>query len=363
MSKHCKTGIGPCCLSSRNTASSGRSRIALRHTIAVLLIVISILLLNKISTLYPDGYGVYKREIENQFALPGVITDVSIGNSTASAIDFSELCKGGRDFHYPGNDLFGSEAILSLLLDRYPSLKTVYLSINRFSLTQDNGAKGSEGIVSRKQVYRLLSDYGKKNLIGGDWQNALIGWYMPIVRDDRWKFPIALVLSNIVDLNIPRTSEDRWRQYQDKLLAEEIKDWDGIKRTLTIRANLTSKIIKRNRYYDPTIQYRCADVLLRIQKKLKNRQIEFIVFSPPIPELISSYLKIEDPSYKQFYKSTLNMLRDNGTLVLEYDNDPRYYKKYELFKDAWHLNDKGRKYFTKQLKNDLREKGKRCSVD
>ena len=332
----------------------------MRHAMAVFAILSSILFLNHLSIFFPE-INFYKTRMEKQLAITADVTAVTLGDSTANSIDFSELCEGGRHFYLGSNDLFGSEAMLSFLISRYPSIKAVYLPIHPIKLIEDNGAQGSRYGFHRRCLYGVLAEHGRRDLIEGDWQNAMIAWYFPIVRVDHWEYPLKKAVADLFGLASPVSPMERFAALAQKKVEKSNKERDRIKRLEMIHLGVNRKNTATNDYYDQSIQYRCADALFRIQAQLKKRDIELILFSPPLTDLFVEYTKTDDPSFqpiRQFYADTMNVLKDRGAVVLNYERDERFFRQYELFKDTKHLNSKGRKLFTKVLKSDLTKIGK-----
>lgn len=269
---------------------------------------------------------------------------ITIGGSTAGSIDFAELGQAGLAAHLPGTDPFEAEALLELLLPRAQALKTVYYPVDPVMLAADNAYR----IVQRRRTYyRILNHYGHREPIAGDWRNALAVWYLPLVRSDGWWQPINDVHSRLFGRNPPPaaapSSAPTETRTAEKMMADEIAK----------RSALAIDKIRDNLYRHPDIPSRAAESIVRVNRKLRARGIQLVLFEPPVTTAYLDHVEKFAAQFEDGLNATLETCRREGAIVVSYRNHPLFVNKYDLFGDANHLNRLGSKLFSQRLRADM----------
>lgn len=266
---------------------------------------------------------------------------ITIGGSTAASIDFAELGQRGLASYWGGTDSFETEALLALMLPRAQALRTVFLPVDPVMLAADNAHRAAG---RRRAYYRALAKYGQQGLIGGDWRNALIAWYLPLVRADRWQPPLRHVIGPAA---VPAPSSFV-STATDSRTAEAWMTSDIAKRSL-----LMTKKLRDGLYRHPDIPLRVAGAMGQIQDQLSTRGIQLVLFEPPVTAAYLREVADFTAQFQEDFDALMENARRRGAIVVSYRAHPLFVQRYDLFKDANHLNPDGARLFSRLLRADI----------
>lgn len=294
------------------------------------------------ANLYPEDSN-FLHQIDTVWQQLPEAEAITIGGSTAGSIDFTELGKRGLAAHLPGTDPFEAEALLELLLPRAQALKTVYYPVDPVMLAVDNAYSN---VKRRRTYYRILNQYGHWELIVGDWRNALAVLYLPLVRSDGWWQPMNDVHARLFGRNPPpaaTSSAPTETRTAEKMMVDEIAK----------RSALAIDKISGNLYRHPDIPSHAAEAIVRVNRKLRARGIQLVLFEPPVTTAYLDHVEKFAAQFEDGFNATLETCRREGAIVVSYRNHPLFVNQYDLFDNANHLNRLGSKLFSQRLRADM----------
>lgn len=272
----------------------------------------------------------------------GDVDAVNIGGSTGWSLRFSEVGMSGIDFSYGARDLLEAEALAEVILARQHGLKRIFLAAGPLSLLFDNAWSYRQ---RRRQYYRILAPYRGWRPIDGDWSNLIQGRLLPLVREDRWRGPIAVAKSVL-------TGSPRPPILIRRLAPEPLADTADDPARLVARKGPVMALlsgVERSRYFEYDTHDRVRASLVRLCTLVRSQDLELVIYAAPVTDIFlretAPYMAEAKPSWDEAAAAC----RVLGARIYRFDTDPSFHQAYRLFDDTLHLNAAGATAFSRKL--------------
>jgi hypothetical protein len=268
---------------------------------------------------------------------------VTVGNSHNRAIDFEALGVPGVHMWNPGQDIFEAGFLARYSTGEAVRLRYVLLPIS-FGIQRIDHAV----VANRDNTGRRRELYARVPLlrpIQGDFKLWISGAIAPVARGDHWLGVVARV-------NRPRRSvrltADGTRVYlvADPLSTESLIQ-NAFARSSAHRAAADATVAA-----DPSTPRRVVAELNETARRLRDRNIKLILYTPPYHE---TYRLATGPAAISETKAVIEtVLNHNPDLFwLDFSATPEFDGRDELFHDSDHLNPDGARVFSILLRSCL----------
>lgn len=268
------------------------------------------------------------------------VTAIKVGNSHNMAIDFTILDKKGLDFYVPAMDLYEFEALLPHIVEKLPSLNTIFYPLDYLYLLIDNG-RDSNNLNTRKTVYNIISPPPWK-LIHSD----LTGWIYSFI----FSFDLRAIIKNHLNGSNKLYEKSLYNPFNVNIVE------DRVKKHLSMIESISYKEL-------PLVLEESTNLLNRVILFTQQRGINLIFYKSPISKIydeISSNkiardrdLTNLDRSSKKVFSSWLIEKKECVYYVNDiWDTDIDGIRE-DYFQDSHHLNSRGAKIFSLRLKDKI----------
>jgi hypothetical protein len=273
---------------------------------------------------------------------------VSLGGSSAVAIDFRALCIEGVPFYHNAQDLFEIATLGNLILDRPRPPKYWFVETLPTAQLVDNGSQGAEYFQVRRDVYRAAFALGDHRLIAGDWRQAFVAAAAPSLGSTAWHAQFQRLWRWLGVASAAQPTETEYARL--KMTADQEN------RRAPGDANDRRSALYRMRYYDPDIGTRAEATLQQLNARIRASGGVMIVVVPPSPDATRAATIARMPNEVAQFDHMLRRLQRQGAVVADHWADPLA-RQIGLFRDPTHLNGWGVSRFSRQLGTELRKKG------
>jgi hypothetical protein len=302
----------------------------------------------------------YRVRIRNIMQVSDSVEALALGHSANRAIDFQQMGLKGYHLWMGGTDLFELDYQIKALLPLFPNLRLILIPISYLEFDRDNRLlpRFSEEALMMYAVTCMIKPIKVSDM---DISGFILTKLSPFIRADHWKGVMLKFLSKI---GIPGS----WGSVDfciDKfgMIFHLNKDGERIDPSVTgvAKPELADHYVTKVRRLvgethilfekDPTVRERNYALLISIVKRLRLAGIRLILYTPPYLDAVN----------RAFYESArdeiqvrTNYLREivrlSGVEYYNFSHDHRIGLKYEYFFDHLHLNLRGAKVFSQELK-------------
>lgn len=284
------------------------------------------------------------QQLEAKFEKINGADAVSLGGSIGNAVDFNAMCVDGAPFYNDGQDLFETEALIELILAQADHPDLFFVVLGPSSLYHDNGLPVQGSVHRRRAVYAFLQGEGRWELIEADWRQALLAQAMPAMGDELG-FPWRAILSGTIGQS---------HAHEPDLALDTVGIApEDANSTGHLQARQWEEEIDATVFYHPEVFEETTQALLRTAKMIDQAGGQLIVVAPPNIAPLVSELRRSRHDLIVNYSAALTALREEGAIVLDHWGDAEYSTRYELFRDASHLNAIGADKLSRSVRNRL----------
>jgi hypothetical protein len=292
-------------------------------------------------------YGSHKERMRLMRKNAPDIEAISAGNSHSLALDFETLNLRGFHLWSIGSDLFEVNYLLNAVVPLLPNLKVVLLNISPMAFGHDNRLTGGH---NRLVQYAVTPTMRSWKLINGDVKNFVHGKLSPIIREDNW--------NGIVRAMIPIKSL-HGAEGSEKMISQRVDQsgFIGNRMQNVVDAYDLQHNAERPRWWEkhdwnhPEIEEKAFHVLVSTIGMLRDKNIRVILYTPPITDVSMTYLLRKEPEAVQRSKSYVQRLQQEFHVeYFDFSVSQPWIRRYELFLDEGHLNHRGARLFSAELR-------------
>lgn len=273
---------------------------------------------------------------------------VSLGGSSARALDFEAMCIDGSRFFHSSQDAFEIEALVQLILSNERAPKYFFLVIAPETLHHDNASVAFSTSSRRRYTYQFLHSIGQWGLIDDDWRYAALSEAVPDYGD-QFRFDLQEGLKIAFTGQTPRN----FQAEDDKqaVTAEE--------NTRMARQSATEwkELARKQAYFAPETLENAASAITRSVKRVQDADKQVIIVPPPYMLQLQLLMRSDVSAAAIRYERLMRETEALGAVVLDLRDLAATHLGPEYFRDAAHLNSIGSWLFSKKAGQELRHRG------
>lgn len=307
-----------------------------KSVVFLLLLVCSVLVMNRL--LCPNALQVEKSRIDEILSDRSSIEAVCLGRSHAASLDYDAIGVHGANLAMGGRDLASIEFWLDTMVPHLPHLREVDISISYSSLYFDNKAFGSGVVDARVALYHSLPTM---HFMSGDRGDFLVGKFFTFIHPDHGREALLAMLGK-------RQGLMGGGAYAENYMPESKMDENA-----TYQAYIHSADRNRASRNDPDVIRKNVECISRIHKKLAERRIRCVFFTPPYHLYYTKHFPQED--IKEMKQAMQELHDREGVVYLDYSVTGGISSDVTYFHNADHLNGRGKEAFSKMFEKWLRE--------
>jgi len=273
-----------------------------------------------------------------------------LGTSHGYDLDLEEAGLKGVDMTHGGQDLFEMAFMTRTVKERSRRLRTVIISLSYFSFSFDNAAYTLDGVKTRiGRRISLYTDFRRMAFIPGDGSEFLKGILYPVVTPDHYQLGFQTLLARLTPgAIVPGAPSAEYPPPSP--VKRRSRTW--YVRHAQRRCKSFSEFSHNMAEHHPGLADDSFNSTLELTRELQAASIRVIFFTPPYT---AAYNDCFDPTYvKQTIDGGHRLQSLTGAPYFDFSHDPAFVKKLRFFEDSDHLNDEGRKRFSRRFKEALR---------
>jgi hypothetical protein len=309
-----------------------------RFLIFIALVAFLISILNKH---IPSTGDSEKIKVDSLLLYKNKIESIVLGRSHAASLDYSHWDVYGMNFALGGRDLAGIDYQVTYILNNLPNLKEILISISYSTMYFDNESLAHGNLNdARKSLYYSTPTYSI--IDNHDLNNYFFGKFLPFIQADHGYALFKKAFTNNIH---ERTDKIDWNNhYMDSLL---------IIKSSKNQASLHSIDRKISETYNSNVITKNRDYLIDIINKTKKEKINCVFFTPPYYKDYTNYFPVKD-IYEM--KTIMNeLVLEYNIVYLDFSTDSIISNNYKYYHNADHLNNEGKRIFTLDLLNKLKD--------
>jgi hypothetical protein len=283
------------------------------------------------------------------------IEALTVRSSISAAVDFDTLGLPGWHMWTPGSDLLENEYVLRTAAPALPKLRVALIAIPPVAFQSLNTDCGASDV--RRLQFRAAGPRLADGTIDGDWLDLAIAWALPLVRDDQWRDPVALLLGWIgLPIQTPSGLMARGGRWLPLLRAE---DRQRRRAEAAPAAAPLFACVLATLAADPGAPSRLAEAPPRIARLLATRGVRAVFYTPPVSPEYEMIYDTRRPSGVLDGRDEMRRIAAADGLIyidlsrnpaLERDLDPEFY-------DPIHLTVRGAVRYTRWLRREMEARG------
>lgn len=270
---------------------------------------------------------------------------LSLGNSHAAGLDFSQLGLPGFHFWRTGGDMHEAAFLAEELLPALPNVQCIFVSLSPYSLHGDNGAPTRRSHAARRrEVYARTAS---ARHIEGDRTSFVLGKLSPLVRDDHWRQVLIAIKgqkrpARILDDGAPIGSTSTGTMSVDSLTAHGVRT--AARHEVWIADVLSAR---------PAAAFGGMRALDKLIHAATGSGLHVVLYTPPYHH---SYLNAIPRQRLEETRTAGNALaaRYDRVAYVDFSDSPHFAATPTLFRDSGHLNAPGAADFSRRLALALR---------
>jgi|TARA_B110000240_G_C13509313_1_gene458250 hypothetical protein len=312
----------------------------------LIFITIIVFFISTLNKHIPSTGDLEKIKVDSLILNKNKIKSVVLGRSHAASLDYLHWDIHGINFALGGRDLAGIDYQLGFFLDNLPEIKEILISISYSTMYYDNESLSLGNLNDvRKSLYYSIPSYSIIDY--KDLNNYVYGKYFPFIQADHGYKLFKKVYSNTME---KKEKIDLNEDYMDSLLIiKSSKD----------QAILHSSDRKIAEAYNSNVITKNKEYLIDIIHKTKRKKINLIFFTPPYYKNYTDFFPKND---MQEMKKIMNELAVKYSITyLDFSTDSIISNNYKYFQNADHMNNHGKRIFTKKLLKKIKDLNIRLS--
>lgn len=301
----------------------------------LILLVCAIAMMNRF--VRPKLFRVAKARVDQLLSKAPEVEAICLGRSHAAALDYESIGVKGVNMALGGRDLASIEFWLDTMVPKLPQLHSVHICISFSSLYYDNKAFGSGVADARAALYHSLPGF---RYMAGDRSDFVLGKFFPFIHPDNGR---KLILSLFRKHGVVENSG-----WDDNFMPE-----DKMEQSAQDQAYIHSADRKRALRNDPNLIQENIECISRIYHKLASQNIECIFFTPPYHRDYTKYFP--KTHINEMKLAMRNLQEPEGLIYFDYSEVERISNDVKYFHNADHMNEHGKKEFSKLFSSQLAE--------
>jgi lysophospholipase L1-like esterase len=314
--------------------------------------------LNYVSRTYFDEYKDDKRLIQQNTPKLPHTTILIAGMSLGRTLTFAGHCDTGLHLNRDGSDVASTVAVVQYAIQRGANIHTVIIPASHNFLLFNNAY---DDPFKSRGLYLALHEAGAADLYPLPYGTRFIARYLPIIRADRWRFPIKTLQQGIPYETFYSVAKDGIHKPYTTSFADTQAAFAQAYLNTNVNFDAIQHNQKNNTYLATDYVEDNANLLLDLARYLQKRNVNLVFFYPPRTDIYLHFLKQRGTSDK-FSPALKAALSQRGAIFMDYSELPAYQQRYELFWDTFHLNIKGARLFSQTFFADLEAKGISCTA-
>jgi len=272
-----------------------------------------------------------------------------LGTSHGYDLNLKEAGLSGVDMTHGGQDLFEMAFMARTVKERSRRLDTVIISLSYFSFSFDNSAYTLDGVKTRiGRRITLYTDFRRMAFIPGDGAEFLKGMLYPVVTLDHYQLGFQTLLARLTPgASVPGAPSAS--QPPPSPVKRKPRDW--YVRHAQRRCKSFGEFASNMAEHHPGLAEDSFNSTLELVRELQAASVRVIFFTPPYT---TGYNECFEQTYvKQAIEGGHRLQSLTGAPYFDFSHDPDFVENIRLFEDSDHLNDEGRKRFSRRFKEAL----------